>query len=374
MIRYVPACLAVALATPAATRAQSALLGSLPAPGPALSDSAHRLYSALLGDWDVTVIDHLPDGTRHTGTGEWHFAWVLEGRAIQDVWISPRRGERQSVALAPVFDRYGTTVRYFDPSIGAWRLTWVNPAQNYVATLVGRARGSDIVQEGSGDDGRMLRWTFSGITRDAFAWRGELSSDSGRTWRTVQEMSGRRTMTRPNSAAPAANLMDALLADGPARDNAAALRLFGQFAGSWDSALRVPNADGTAFTGEGEIHMGWVLEGRALQDVWIFPKRGTAPDTPRGEYGTTIRFFDRSAGDWRSIWISPLNHVTRSFRVRADGDEIFLEAMTASGEPQRWIFSAVTPSSFHWRNIVTPDGGRSWRLREEVAARRSTHH
>ena len=63
-----------------------------------------------------------------------------------------------------------------------------------------------------------------------------------------------------------------------------------------------------------------------------------------------------------------MNHVTRMFRVRADGDEIFLETRTARGLPQRWIFSAVSPTSYHWRNIVTPDDGRTWRLLEEVSA------
>lgn len=371
MIRPLLMCLTAAVSASDVAIAQSALLGSLPASGPAVSDSAHQLYAPLLGDWDVKVTDHLPDGTSHTGTGEWHFAWVLEGRAIQDVWISPRRGERQSIALAPTFNRYGTTVRYYDPAIDAWRLTWINPARNYVATLVGRARGKEILQEGGGDEGGKLRWTFYDVTPNSFAWRGEVSMDSGRTWKTVQEMWGRRSVRTATSTGPAANVMDALIAQGPAEENAGALRLFGQFAGSWDTSLHAPNAGGTATGGEGEIHMGWVLEGRALQDVWIFPKRSTNPGEPRSEYGTTIRFFDRAAGNWRSIWITPVNHATRMFRVRADGDEIFLETRTAKGDPQRWIFSAITPTSFHWRNVTTPDDGRTWQLREEVSARRA---
>jgi hypothetical protein len=163
--------------------------------------------------------------------------------------------------------------------------------------------------------------------------------------------------------------MAALLARGPMPEWSGVLHLFGQFAGSWESAVTFTNADGTVGTGTGEIHAGLVLEGRATQDVWIFPRRG-APATDGQEYGTTIRFFDRSKGSWRSIWISPVNHVVREFRVRADGDEIFLEARTTRGLPQRWIFSAVTPNGFHWRNIVTPDDGRSWRVLEDVSARR----
>lgn len=361
--------LAVAcLATPVAAQSSSALLGTLPAAGPAVSDSAHLLFAPLRGDWAVTVVDHLADGTRHTGTGEWHFDWVLEGRAMQDVWISPPRVVRSPAATTPALDRYGTTVRYFDPTLAAWRVVWIDPARNFVATLVGRARGRDIVQEGSGDDGTTLRWTFSDITRDTFDWRGETSLDSGRTWRTVQEMTARRLSTHTGSRAPT-GLMAALIARGPIAANAGALGLFGQFVGSWDSAVTYSNADGSLGTGTGEIHAGWVLEGRATQDIWIFPRRG-APATDGQEYGTTIRFFDRSAGNWRSIWISPVNHVVREFRVRTDGDEIFLEARTARGLPQRWIFSAITPSGFHWRNIVSEDDGRSWRVREDVSARR----
>jgi hypothetical protein len=356
------------LVATAAAQSASALLATLPAAGPALSDSAHLLYAPLCGDWAVTVVDHLADGTTHTGTGEWHFDWVLEGRAMQDVWISPPRRVR-SAGVARAFDRYGTTVRFFDPTLAAWRVVWINPAQNFVATFVGRARGRDIVQEGTGDDGSTLRWTFSNVTREGFAWRGETSLDSGRTWRVVQEMTARRIVSAFTPRGPSATLMSALLARGPMAENAGALALFGQFVGSWDSGVTFSNADGTLGTGTGEIHAGWVLDGRATQDVWIFPRRGT-PATDGQEYGTTIRFFDRSAGNWRSIWISPVNHVVREFRVRTDGDEIFLEARTARGLPQRWIFSAVTPGGFHWRNIVTPDDGRSWRVLEDVSARR----
>jgi hypothetical protein len=42
----------------------------------------------------------------------------------------------------------------------------------------------------------------------------------------------------------------------------------------------------------GEIHFGWVLEGRAVQDIWIRPKR----PVPSTMYGTTLRVFDL-AGD-----------------------------------------------------------------------------
>ncbi len=44
-----------------------------------------RLYGWLIGHWTFAATVHRDDGATHKGEGEIHFAWVLEGRAIQDV-------------------------------------------------------------------------------------------------------------------------------------------------------------------------------------------------------------------------------------------------------------------------------------------------
>ena len=49
------------------------------------------LYGWLIGSWDLDTIRHLDDGTIQKCAGECHFGWVLEGRAIQDIWIRPKR-------------------------------------------------------------------------------------------------------------------------------------------------------------------------------------------------------------------------------------------------------------------------------------------
>ena len=93
------------------------------------------LYGWLVGDWDMDAVMHSDDGSRHEGRGTIHFGWVLEGRAIQDVWILPG-----------VF--YGTTLRVYDPGIDAWHILWSDPVRQFYTRQVGRARGADIVQEG----------------------------------------------------------------------------------------------------------------------------------------------------------------------------------------------------------------------------------
>ena len=111
---------------------------------------------------------------------------MLEGRAIQDVILSPPRAERAETG-APAHE-YGTTVRFYDPRIDAWRVTFVAPVFGAIVTLIARPVGDDIVLEGRAPNNDLYRWTFSEITPDAFRWRGYESADERRTWFMGEEM------------------------------------------------------------------------------------------------------------------------------------------------------------------------------------------
>lgn len=54
------------------------------------------IFGFLIGSWDVEAILHDANGQKHKTTGEVHASWVLEGRAIQDLFIFPRRADRVS--------------------------------------------------------------------------------------------------------------------------------------------------------------------------------------------------------------------------------------------------------------------------------------
>ena len=149
------------------------------------------LYGFLIGSWEFDLVAHPDDGNVTCSMGEAHFAWVLDGRAIQDVFINPQRSDR--TADSPKFGNwYGTTFRYFDPTIRAWRVFWFNPDDGIRAELIGRRRGNDIVQEGHFPDGTPIRWTFSEITPDSCRWRGERLEPDGKTWRLQVEFRARR--------------------------------------------------------------------------------------------------------------------------------------------------------------------------------------
>jgi hypothetical protein len=174
-------------------------LDALTAPGPAPEAGSNAdLYDGLIGDWDGEVVDHLPGGTDRRQSVEMHFARVLEGRAIQDLWIAPAIRERGGAApSADGGNRYGTTLRVYDPKIDAWRITWWNPVSGVETRLVGRRVGPEIVQTGSDREGRLVRWVFDRLAPDAFHWRGESSADGGRSWVCETEFSARRRATVP---------------------------------------------------------------------------------------------------------------------------------------------------------------------------------
>ena len=137
------------------------------------------LYGWLIGDWDMQALVHREDGGEHRGQGEIHFGWVLEGRAIQDVWILPG-----------IF--YGTTLRVYDPGLDAWHVLWSDPLRQLYTRQIGRARGKDIVQEGTDGAGTPTRWSFTDITPNSFRWLGECSGDQGKNWQLQAEFLARR--------------------------------------------------------------------------------------------------------------------------------------------------------------------------------------
>lgn len=125
--------------------ADHAFLAALEAGGPATDRGGTMdLYARLIGSWDLDVIGHLPDGSSRRRPGEWQFGWVLEGRAIQDVFIVPRRGPARSGDAAGNVTVYGTTLRTYDPHINAWRIQWADPVTQSYFKMIGRARDADI--------------------------------------------------------------------------------------------------------------------------------------------------------------------------------------------------------------------------------------
>jgi hypothetical protein len=167
--------------TPSTPGEHSAMLNALRAPGPRIvagEDSQARQFDRFAGAWDVDYCTIRDDGSRENTRGQLLADWILDGRALQDIWI---------VFPAAGADRFmGTTIRFYDAGRKTWRVTWVSPMAEAVTLLEGVEASGRIVLHAESPRGR-LRWTFSDITDQAFVWRGELSTDGGTSWRIRED-------------------------------------------------------------------------------------------------------------------------------------------------------------------------------------------
>ena len=153
--------------------------------------ASEDVYGWLVGSWELDVRYYWVDVAERGLKGEVHFGWVLEGRAVQDVWIMPRRAER-TADQEKTDNMYGTTFRVWDPSLQAWRITWINPVTGQHTEQIGRRVGKDIVQVGARPDGTPIRWMFTEITPDSFRWTGETLEPDGKTWKLGGEFRATR--------------------------------------------------------------------------------------------------------------------------------------------------------------------------------------
>jgi hypothetical protein len=108
----------------------------------------------------------------------------------------PRAASR-AAGLPAAAEFYGTTLRVYDPGLDAWHILWSDPMRQIYRRQLGRAEGPDIVQLGTDDEGRKVRWSFRDRTQDSFRWWGERSPDAGVTWTLVAEFLARRTALTP---------------------------------------------------------------------------------------------------------------------------------------------------------------------------------
>ena len=149
-------------------------------PNPSLGDQA-KVLGRLVGTWEVEYTDFMKDGTTLHRTGEFMVSWIMDGRALQDLWIVDPWGKHKDREVY-------TDVHYFDAKSRTWHATFVDPQDGSVARFTASEMGNDrFVLETKEIDSGETRWSFNDIGPDSFIWRDEGSSDGGKTWKLRSE-------------------------------------------------------------------------------------------------------------------------------------------------------------------------------------------
>lgn len=190
MFALVPWANARAGAPATGSPASSDMIRTLQASGPHASlGSGGELLGRFVGSWSIDYTFHSKDGKVTRGSGEYVAGWVMDGSAIQILWVVDPRDGRQDREVY-------TSLQYLDPKSGTMYLTFIDPqhaSANYqpVARFTGTVEGDSrmvfITQDLSSKGDRTNRWSFNDIGPDSFVFRDEESSDGGKTWRLAEE-------------------------------------------------------------------------------------------------------------------------------------------------------------------------------------------
>ena len=130
---------------------------------------------------------------------------------------------------------------------------------------------------------------------------------------------------------------------------------FAPLLGDWDCDYFDETADGKERIVKGEWIFRRILQGAGVQDIFIFPSRSTMETDPQpdGEYGTSLRMFNRSEHCYDVVYTC--DHVMKRLCFRKEGGRLMGKVLDE--EVSYWVFSDITKDSFHWENLRYEEDG-----------------
>lgn len=140
-----------------------------------------NLYGIFVGEWDFDWYDHIDDPFPRHVKGEWLFQWILEGLAVQDVFICPSRVTRKE--NPPLDAAFGTTIRMYNPNKHVWDILYTEWGSS---TCLEAYREDDKIIQIAVDNDK-LRWVFSEITQNSFKWQ-RLIKGEDKDWIEVAKL------------------------------------------------------------------------------------------------------------------------------------------------------------------------------------------
>jgi hypothetical protein len=162
---------------------------------------------------------------------------------------------------------------------------------------------------------------------------------------------------------PRLDMVTALQARGPNPELGDQAKFFDRLVGTWEVEYTDFSKDGKVTHRSGEFIVGWVMDGRAMQDFWIVYPSGARKER---EVYTDLRYYDPKSRTWPSTFIDVEHASVARFTGGEVGDDrIVLDTLDFDGTDTRWSINDLRSGSFVWREEESVDGGKTWRLTAE---------
>ena len=137
---------------------------------------------------------------------------------------------------------------------------------------------------------------------------------------------------------------------------------FSPLLGSWLLSGRSLSRDGQIWTDNPHPAL-WrfyrILNGHGIQDDWTSPAPHIAVAESTRTYGTNIRTFNATEGQWEMAWMDSTSRGVLSFTATSTEDQIVMNSV-GMNPPRRNIFHNLSAKGFNWRQEWTFDEGKTW--------------
>lgn len=138
-----------------------------------LPDDKSSYYDFWVGSWEVTWLE----GNNGTGRGTNRIEKTLDGKVLQEHF---RVLEGQQAGFK------GTSISVYNPNTRQWKQAWADNQASYF-DFTGATDGDKrifrtAVTEQANGNLFVQRMVFYDITKDAFTWDWESSTDGGSSW------------------------------------------------------------------------------------------------------------------------------------------------------------------------------------------------
>ncbi len=145
-------------------------------------------WGKLVGNWDIVVEMIGEDGNvTQSFNAEWNWFYIMNGLAIQDVFILPKRADN----IEPSDYFVGTGIRIYDEDKKKWQTSWLDTSSKRIELREAVSTDQNIVVIHNTEGGDKLRYTYYDMNAESFKWKQESANNDGR-WKVTQTVVAKR--------------------------------------------------------------------------------------------------------------------------------------------------------------------------------------